>query len=111
MSTITAFFGSVGSTSPNALPTIFSYWPTPGQEKPPKVGVSLAVTWVLVMRASAAAAISSVAVETTSAILRRVGVRTSASWFFVAGKKAGRVSSRATGTLVGDANWIVGRPL
>jgi hypothetical protein len=32
MSTITAFFGSAGSTSPKALPAIFSYCPTPGQE-------------------------------------------------------------------------------
>ena len=32
ISTILAFLGSVGSTSPNALPTIFSYCPTRGHE-------------------------------------------------------------------------------
>src|SRR5919206_90735 len=59
MSTITAFFGSKGSTSPWALPASFSYWPTPGQEKPPKVGDSRIVMSTRVMRASARAAASS----------------------------------------------------
>src|SRR5262245_419338 len=54
MSTITEFLGSFGSSSPKALPTIFSYWPTPGHEYPPKVGDSLVVIWILVVCASAA---------------------------------------------------------
>src|SRR5437660_823829 len=52
MSTMIAFLGSVGSSSPNALPCSFSYWPTPGNEKPPKVGDSLVMIWILVIRAS-----------------------------------------------------------
>src|SRR4051812_19209364 len=54
MSTIIAFFGSFGLTSPKAFPAYFSYWPTPAKEWPPKVGFSWAVIWTLVMRASAA---------------------------------------------------------
>src|SRR3990170_2217481 len=52
MSTITAFLGSVGSISPNALPTSFSYWPTPDHEYPPNVGDSSVVIRILVIRAS-----------------------------------------------------------
>src|SRR5207248_4708998 len=54
----TAFSGSVGSTSANALPAIFSYCPTPGQEYPPNVGLCDATVSMttLVMRACAGAA-------------------------------------------------------
>src|ERR1700687_1917822 len=51
MSTIPAFLGSKGFTSANALPAILSYFPTPGHEKPPKVGDSTDVTTNLVNRA------------------------------------------------------------
>src|SRR5712664_995091 len=56
MSTMTAFLGSLGSSLPEALPTIFSYWPTPGQENPPNVGDSdfTESIWTPVMRAGAA---------------------------------------------------------
>src|SRR3989442_7383465 len=72
MSTITEFFGSPGLTSPNALPTIFSYCPTPGHEKPPKVGDSVVVIWTLVMRASAAGA-ASIALAASAMFRRRAG--------------------------------------
>src|SRR5260221_6767855 len=55
MSTMTRFCRSCGLTSPNALPTIFSYWPTPGHENPRKVGGcerALSIS-IRVMRASA----------------------------------------------------------
>src|SRR6266571_5173659 len=70
MSTITEFFGSPGLTSPNALPTIFSYCPTPGHEKPPNVGDSVVLISILVMRASAAAAASIAPAASTSAMFR-----------------------------------------
>src|SRR4030095_16800119 len=54
MSTIPEFFGSSGFTSPYALPTSFSYWPTLGHEYPPNVGDSLTVISIFVIRASAA---------------------------------------------------------
>src|SRR3954466_10421297 len=53
MSTIIRFWRSCGFTSPNALPAIFSYWPTPGHENPPKVGDSWVVIWIRVTRACA----------------------------------------------------------
>src|SRR5437870_5390955 len=50
---MTAFFGSLGSSSPNAFPTIFSYCPTPGHEYPPNVGDSFAVIWIFLTFACA----------------------------------------------------------
>src|SRR6266853_3968838 len=63
MSTMSRFWRSCGLTSPNAVPTIFSYWPTPGHENPPKVGdCERAVSiWIRVMRASAGDAASNAA--------------------------------------------------
>ncbi len=40
MSTITEFLASLGFTSPNPVPTIFSYCPTPAKTWPPNVGDS-----------------------------------------------------------------------
>src|SRR3954447_6829317 len=58
MSTITAFFGSSGFTSPKAVPTIFSYCPTTGHENPPKAGdwERAASMAILTMRAFAGVA-------------------------------------------------------
>src|SRR6267154_1448914 len=63
MSTMTRFCRSCGLTSPNALPTIFSYWPTFGHENPPKVGdcERAASISIRVMRASAGDAASNAA--------------------------------------------------
>src|SRR6476661_2761975 len=56
MSTMSRFRRLLGSTSPNALPANFSYCPTPVHEKPPKVGDSVVVISMRVMRASACGA-------------------------------------------------------
>ncbi|HMJ27339.1 MAG TPA: hypothetical protein VK512_01320 [Xanthobacteraceae bacterium] len=70
---MTRFCRSCGLTSPYALPTIFSYWPTFGHENPPKVGdcdraVSISI---LVMRASAGdAANNPAASDAAKAVLR-----------------------------------------
>ena len=53
ISTITALRGSWGSTSPNARPTSFSYWPTAPNDMPSNVGDSTRVITILVMSASA----------------------------------------------------------
>src|SRR6266705_1781851 len=73
MSTITAFLGSAGLTSPYAVPMIFSYCPTPGHEKPPKVGFweSPGSTTTFVMRASAAEAASIAPAASMSAMFIR----------------------------------------
>src|SRR5450432_3005034 len=60
MSTITAFNGSFGSTSPVNVPSIRSYWPTVPKLAPPgvaavlKVGASVVVIVSFVIRACAA---------------------------------------------------------
>src|SRR5262245_7076070 len=69
MSTMSRFCRSCGSTSPNALPTSFSYWPTPGHEKPPKVGDSVAVISIRVTRASANGAAKTPASESAIRVL------------------------------------------
>ena len=53
MSAITALRGLLGSTSPNARPTSFSYWPTAPNDTPSNVGDSTRVITILVMSASA----------------------------------------------------------
>ena len=63
-----AFFGSSGLTSPCATPTIFSYCPTSGHEKPPKVGDSVCVTTMLVMRACASDTASDAVTATAAAV-------------------------------------------
>jgi hypothetical protein len=76
MSAMTAFFGSSGLTSPCATPTIFSYCPTSGHEKPPKVGDSLCVTLtsMRVMRACASGTVRAViATAAAAAMCKRSG--------------------------------------
>src|SRR5258706_7248915 len=63
MTTMSRFCRWCGLTSPNALQTTFSYWPTRGNENPPKVGdceraVSISIR---VMRASAGDAVNNAA--------------------------------------------------
>jgi hypothetical protein len=68
MSTIKEFFGSLGFTSPNPVPTIFSYGPTPAKKWPPNVGDSdlLLSTTNFVSRACAALGTSNVNAIPTS---------------------------------------------
>src|SRR5215831_7721099 len=51
MSTMTAFWGFEGSTSPVIVPWMSSYWPTEPKAVPPKVGDSTFVTMICVTRA------------------------------------------------------------
>src|SRR3954471_9961601 len=74
MSTISRFWRLCGLTSPNALPTIFSYCPTPGHVKPPKVGDSVAVISMRVMRASASGGAMSPAAASASRVLLFVDI-------------------------------------
>src|SRR5262245_43015641 len=53
MSWMMALSGSLGSTSPCAMPTIFSNCPTLPKAAPPKVGDSIMVISILVIRPSA----------------------------------------------------------
>src|SRR5262245_15937252 len=78
MSTITAFFGSFGSSSPYALPTSFSYCPTPGKVWPPKVGDSFATIVSFVIRASAADAATSNRAAARAILMRIVADFTTA---------------------------------
>src|SRR5258706_144080 len=76
MSTMSRFWRSCGLTSPNALPTTFSYCPTFGHENPPKVGgceraVSISI---LVMRASAGDAANNAAASDTAKAMLKAGM-------------------------------------
>src|SRR5436309_6384818 len=74
MSTMTRFCRLCGLTSPCALPTIFSYWPTFGHENPPKVGDSdrAASISIRVMRASAGDAANSAAASNPTKLVPNV---------------------------------------
>ena len=73
MSWMMALCGSFGSTSPYAVPTSFSNWPTEPKLAPPKVGLSTRVMTMRVMRACAAVAAASKA-QRTGIAPRRVMV-------------------------------------
>src|SRR6185295_17034941 len=73
MSTIAAFFGSFGSSSPYALPTSFSYCPTSGNVWPPNVGDSLVTMVSFVIRASAADAATRRRAAARATLMRIVG--------------------------------------
>jgi hypothetical protein len=66
MSVMIAFRASIGSTAPNARPTIFSYWPVAPNDIPSNVGDSTRVISRRVIRASATAGSSESAAMTMS---------------------------------------------
>src|SRR6266851_4786978 len=71
-SVITALRGSLGSISPNARPTSFSYGPTSPNDTPPNVGDSTRVIWIRVMLARASIATPNKSAKPTRAAARRV---------------------------------------
>src|SRR5436190_11608774 len=75
MSVMTLLRGSLGSSSPVAVPRSFSYWPTVPKERPPNAGDCERASHVtLVMRASATSGATAKAALIATAILLTIGL-------------------------------------